>query len=351
MSWEGIQGHDELVAGFARAAARGRVAGAYLFLGDEGVGKSTFALRLARVLTCASPGEAFTACGRCTSCIQAAAESHPDIDVVAKPEDRATIPLESFIGTPEHRMREGLCWRILLRPALGQRKVAIILDADAISEEGANCLLKTLEEPPDAAVLILVGTALERQLPTIRSRCKVLRFRSLAKDVVENVLETEGLGDPETRRQAAAASAGSLARARLLVDAEVVEFRRSLFHMLAQRPVRGVVLGSEITAMMESAGKEAARRRPRLKLTLELAIDFYRACLRLAATDLQGEDPTLTNSASAWMRGGGRWEQASTHLQHTLEALEAVDRNAHLGMLIDAWTAALEQPRLGLTTA
>ena len=254
MAWEGIEGHDEIVAGMARAASRGRVAGAYLFIGEEGVGKSTFARRLARVLTCESQGDNFTACGRCRSCVQADAESHPDIDVVAKPEERATIPLDAFIGSPEHRMREGLCWRILLRPAIGQRKVAIILDADAISEEGANCLLKTLEEPPDASVLILVGTALERQLPTIRSRCKVIRFGGLPRNVVEQVLTAEGLGDPESRQQAAAASAGSLARARLLVDADVVTFRRTLFGLLAARPFRGVEAGREVMAIMEYFG-------------------------------------------------------------------------------------------------
>ena len=135
MAWEGIQGHDDVVAGFARAAARGRVAGAYLFIGDEGVGKATFAKRLARVLTCESPGGDFTACSRCSSCIQAAADSHPDIDIVSKPEDRATIPLEAFIGDAAHRMREGLCWRLLLRPAVSGRKVAIVLDADHLSEE------------------------------------------------------------------------------------------------------------------------------------------------------------------------------------------------------------------------
>lgn len=344
MAWEGIQGHDAIMQGMARAAARGRVAGAYLFIGEEGVGKATFARRLARVLTCESPGEAFTACGRCASCIQADAGSHPDIDVVAKPEERATIPLDAFIGTPEHRMREGLCWRILLRPALGQRKVAIILDADAISEEGANCLLKTLEEPPDAAVLILVGTALERQLPTIRSRCKVVRFGGLAPAVIEEVLTAEGVGDAETRSQAAAAAAGSLARARLLVDADVSAFRRTFFGLLAGRPFRGVDAAREITAMMEAAGKEAARRRPRLKLAFGLAIEFFRAGLRLSATGLESHDRVLARAAAAWVAAGGTPQRADQHLQHTLEALEAVDRNANLGMLVDAWTAVIEQP-------
>ena len=351
MAWEGIEGHDEIVAGMARTASRGRVAGAYLFIGEEGVGKSTFARRLARVLTCESQGDNFTACGRCRSCVQADAESHPDIDVVAKPEERATIPLDAFIGSPEHRMREGLCWRILLRPAIGQRKVAIILDADAISEEGANCLLKTLEEPPDASVLILVGTALERQLPTIRSRCKVIRFGGLPRNVVEQVLTAEGLGDPESRQQAAAASAGSLARARLLVDADVVTFRRTLFGLLAARPFRGVEAGREVMAIMEAAGKEAARRHPRLKLSFELAIEFFRAGLRLAATGIESSDRVLAGAVASWLAAGGTAAQADRHLHHTLEAIEAVDRNANLGMLVDAWTAVIEQPRQGLLSS
>lgn len=348
MAWEGIEGHDEIAARFARAAARGRLAGAYLFIGEEGVGKATFARRLARVLTCESPGSGFSSCGRCSSCIQAAADSHPDIDVVAKPEERATIPLEAFIGSPEHRMREGLCWRILLRPVVGRRKVAIILDADAISEEGANCLLKTLEEPPDAAVMILVGTALERQLPTIRSRCQVVRFRPLTSDIIERILAADEAGDAATRSQAAAASGGSLARARLLVDADVSAFRGTFFALLATRPFPGVDACREVTAIVEAAGKEAAARRPRLRLTMELAIDFFRAALRRAATGEVPLDAVLARGVEAWLAAGGSGELAEAHLGHTFDALESIDRNANLTMLVDAWTAVIEQPRLGL---
>jgi len=151
MAWQGIEGHDAVAARFAGAFDRGRIAGSYLFVGPPGVGKGSFALALARALVCREPRPGLVACGECSSCVQALAGSHPDIDVVRKPEDRATIPLELLIGDAEHRMREGLCWRLLLRPAAGRRKVAVILDADHFSEEAANCLLKTLEEPPAAA--------------------------------------------------------------------------------------------------------------------------------------------------------------------------------------------------------
>ena len=302
MAWQGIEGHDTVVERFVVAQARGRIAGTYLFLGPEGVGKATFAQALAKALVCPKPSPGLIPCGLCPSCLQADAGSHPDIDVVAKPEDRATIPLETFIGDRDNRMREGLCWRILLRPALGKRKVAIILDADFLAEEGANCLLKTLEEPPDGAVIILVGTALERQLPTIR-----------------------------------------IARARVLLDPELAPVRARFLALLAARPLQGVDLSKEVQAAVEEAGKDAPPRRARLRIILGAAIEFFRAALRQGAGDVDVpiDDPALARAVHAW---GGSVEEATDALRSTLDALDAIDRNAHLPTLVDGWSARLEPP-------
>jgi DNA polymerase-3 subunit delta' len=346
MAWQGIEGHDAVVDMFVRAHARGRVAGSFLFIGPEGVGKSTFAGKLAKALTCAQPRPGLVACDACASCVQAEAGSHPDIDVVQKPEDRATIPLDAFIGDADHRMREGLCWRILLRPALGGRKVAIILDADHLSDEAANCLLKTLEEPPDGAVMILVGTALERQLPTIRSRCQIVRFRPLPAEAVLRILQRELAADaidPQRLETCATAAAGSLARARMLLDPALAEFRDRLVSILARRPLHGVELARETIAVVEAAGKDAAPRRARLRLVLESAIDYLRAVLRRDAGGGAEADPTIARAVAAW---GGDADDASAALAHTLDALDAVDRNANLTILVDAWTAILEEPRI-----
>jgi DNA polymerase-3 subunit delta' len=348
MAWQGIEGHDAVAALFAAAEARGRIAGSYLFIGPPGVGKGGFARALATALVCQQPRPGLVACGACASCLQARAGSHPDIDIVAKPEDRATIPLEAFIGDAEHRMREGLCWRILLKPALGGRKVAIVLDADHLSDEAANCLLKTLEEPPAGAVMILVGTGLERQLPTIRSRCQVVRFGPLAPDTVRRLI-TEELarrGDETvaaTIAAAAAASGGSLDRARLLLDPEVGTFRGRLLEWLGRRPLRGVELARELNAVVEAAGKEAPPRRARLAALLDVAVEFYRAALRADATGERPPDPALDRAIEAWAADA---DEAATGLEATLDALDAIDRNAHLPTLVDAWTAILEAPRL-----
>ncbi|HND51659.1 MAG TPA: AAA family ATPase, partial [Pirellulaceae bacterium] len=164
-------GHDDVFERFQRAVARGRLASTFLFVGPPGIGKKATAIRIAQALLCESNGpDTLNSCGHCEGCTLVASSSHPDLEIIQKPEDKTIIPVSLFIGDDEHRMREGLCHSISLKPFRGGRKVAIIDDADYLNVEGANCLLKTLEEPPPKSVLILIGTSEQKQLPTIRSR-------------------------------------------------------------------------------------------------------------------------------------------------------------------------------------
>ncbi|MCR4413510.1 MAG: DNA polymerase III subunit delta' [Thermoguttaceae bacterium] len=339
MSWHGILGHDRVVEQFRRAIQRGRLATSFLFVGPEGVGKRTFALRLAQALLCHErPESAMDPCGRCPACVQVNAGTHPDLELVSKPADKSFLPLELLIGDKEHRMREGLCHNLGMKPLMGRRKVAIIDDADYLNEEGANSLLKTLEEPPPRSVLILVGTSPAKQLPTIRSRCQLVRFHPLPPETVAQLLLAQGLvADAEKAARLAQSCGGSLRRAAVLAEDELWEFRTRLYEVLASPRLDSPRLARAVTTLVDAAGKEAPRRRARLREVFVLAAEFYRQLMRARA-----QTPRFGQAAEAGGEGTpanlpGDLETATACLDRCLDALEQTDRNTNQTTLIECW--------------
>ncbi|MGD0899380.1 MAG: DNA polymerase III subunit [Thermoguttaceae bacterium] len=336
MTWHGIRGHDRLVEQFRRALGRGRLATSFLFTGPAGIGKRTFALKLAQAMLCqARPEESLDPCDTCPSCSLALAGTHPDVDVVSRPADKAFIPVELLLGDREHRGREGLCHRIALKPYMGGRKIALIDDADDLNAEGANCLLKILEEPPPRSVLILVGTSPARQLPTIRSRCQLVRFQPLAADVVAELLVTQGVvGDPVEASRLARHAGGSLSRAVELADPGLWTFRQLLFERLAAPALDSVGLAQAVGAFVDEAGKEAPARRARLRQVAAFAADFYRQLLHAqsgAALPDDDQDRPAPPASAPWSG------DAAAALDRCLEAAAQIDRNANQATLIEAW--------------
>lgn len=340
MSWQGIEGHDDIVEQFRAILGRGRLASTYLFVGPEGVGKHTFALKLAQALLCQTrPAERLDPCGQCAGCVQALAGTHPDLLRVAKPNDRSFIPVELLIGSGEKRMHEGLCHDISLKPFMGGRRIALIDDADLLNEEGANCLLKTLEEPPPRSVMILIGTSGERQLPTIRSRSQIIRFRPLPANVVADLLVQEQVtADPAEARRLADYSEGSLAKARELADAALWRFRGDLLSRLAEPRLDSVRLAKAVLTFVDEAGKEAAPRRARARQLVVFAVEFYRQLVRQlsgAATTDDEELKRLVEKAAAQWPGDD--ETAASCAERSLDALSHIDRNANQSAWVEAW--------------
>ncbi|MGD9127532.1 MAG: DNA polymerase III subunit delta' [Planctomycetia bacterium] len=321
MTWHGIEGHDTTVERFRRALDRGRLASSFLFVGPAGIGKRTFALRLAQALLCDTNDEAqLNPCGACASCKQVNAGTHPDVIRVEKPKDRAYIPIELLIGDRDHRMQQGLCHEISLKPFKGGRKIAIIDDADLLNIEGANALLKTLEEPPPQSVLILIGTSPARQLPTIRSRCQTIRFEPLPSETVARLLVEQGVVSNDAEAAPIAERAeGSLEMATELADPALWEFRKRLFTQLNQPRLESVRTATMVSKFVDEAGRDAPARRARLRYVIRFAIEFYRERLLELSTNPDAAEPM------------------AARLERSLDALQQIDRNANQTTLIECW--------------
>lgn len=327
--WQGIEGHDEIAERFRQTIASGRLASTYLFVGPSGIGKKMFAVELARSLLCLASDEAsLDPCGQCESCRLFAAGNHPDFELVGLPPDKATLPIALFIGDDEQRNQTGLCHNLSLKPFFGKRKIAVVDDADHFSVTSANCLLKTLEEPPPNALLIMIGTSPSRQLPTIRSRSQIVRFAPLEPSIVSEILMRNGaISDSIRAERAAELGRGSVERALLMADEALSDFRRLLITQLTAPVVKSVRLGRVLQAFVDEAGKEASLRRDRLRQVIGFAIDHFRLIFHSST----GE------SVDAAIRA----------IDASLAALEHIDRNANLGIVIQNWCEELASAMAG----
>jgi DNA polymerase-3 subunit delta' len=162
--WDDVKGHEHVKALLRDCCLTGRVPHALIFAGPRGVGKTRLALEFFMALNCqALEGQA---CGSCPSCIKAASGNHPDLVTIT--------PRGSWIVVDDVRDVIG---GLALRPFEGRTRFMVIESAEALNVQAANALLKTLEEPPDSTVIVLVSHRPTLLLPTVISRCRLIRFQ------------------------------------------------------------------------------------------------------------------------------------------------------------------------------
>ncbi len=320
MSLDRIRGQTRALNLIRRAVEAERLPHALLFSGPEGVGKRTAALELAKALNCAG-GAAPDACDACPSCRLVGCEAHPDILVVAPEGGSRSLKIAQVREVERHAV---------LSPYAGRRKVALVDAAEAMTQEAANAFLKTLEEPPGGAVLILISSAPMSLLPTIRSRCQEVRFGPLPEVVVVALLAEAGI-DPAEARRAADLGAGGVGQAMRWAE----RFPRNRQDDLLQQLWSSLSSPARIVAWADRLAKEISldRARPERDIVPLVFLLLGTWARRLATGG--GTAPPVEEVA--WPGRGAVGRRAALALYAAVaRAQDAVNRNANLRLTLEA---------------
>ncbi len=289
MAFREVVGQDHAVFLFRSALRTGRVGHAYLIVGPSGVGRRMLALAFAQALNCEHPD--LDACGGCSACRRIAAGNHPDVRLLDIARGRLIeIPAKEYKGKeiPVEQIR-AIRQDAAFPPYEARRKVYIIADAERMNASSANSLLKILEEPPNRVTFVLVSESSVALLPTIVSRCQLVRCTYLRADEIERALVERWKIPEERARVLAALADGSLGRALRWAGSEERTAARETLLDLLPSIERADVLGRLDAAeslraaarelQKESSGEAQRRESELLAELLDIAVLWYRDLL------------------------------------------------------------------------
>jgi len=221
LSWKNLIGHAATADYLRKNISDKKFPHAVIFSGEEGIGKRLTAEICAAALLCDNQKDG-SPCGECESCRLVAAKTHPDFYIVEPEETKTTRNIK--IGQIREMQAEAA-----LRPINSARRVIIIDGAEFMNNAAANCLLKTIEEPPSATIFILLTANRSNLLMTIRSRCMTINFDKISAELIKNFLTSRGVEESENLSVIAD---GSLGRALKLKESGGAELRELALNIL-----------------------------------------------------------------------------------------------------------------------
>lgn len=351
------------IGALRRALESDCLAGAYLFVGPQGVGKGTLAKAFAQAICCRDPRrEPFDSCGVCESCRRVEAGTHPEIVSIAPAGEQTQI---WQFWDRDNRPTPGVLSRTLnYAPTIGKRRIYLIESADTLTESAANSLLKVLEEPPPYALFILLAPHPARVLPTIVSRSQILRVRpATVAELTTFLCTTHGI-EPERAAMLASYAEGRIGQAVTMARnpavgeeiARVIDFAESLPEAPRVRALKIAEqmrkLSGQVKALLgeepatdseegeEGSGSSAKERvgRRQLNAIFDLLIAFYRDLLALraggaAAQNVVNRERVKRLTRLAQRGSPERWMRC---LDALLLARRRLDANANIALVTEA---------------
>ena len=314
-----IVGHEWAVDMLKKHVIYGTMRHAYLFAGPPGLGRRTLAIRFAQALNCQTPLEAGIPCGECRDCKQIEAMRHADLTVIQADSEGGTLKVDQI-----REARRSLT----LKPYQANFRVALFLRFQEANDNAANALLKTLEEAPSYAVLILTADNPEQLLPTIVSRCEVLRLRPLKIENVQSALENRGV-ETNQARLIAHISGGRFGYALRLIENEaLLEKREERLNDL-----QGLISASRVEKF--AYADKLARDKESMRQAVLIWLSYWRDVMLRSA---QAETPLVNVDRNLEIEElAGRLDLSTARgaVSNFEDVLEKMERNVNSRLLAE----------------
>jgi DNA polymerase III subunit delta' len=301
---------------------------AYLFTGPPGLGRRTLALRFAQALNCQTPLDVGIPCGQCRDCKQIEGMQHADLTVVQAEAEGGTLKVD--------QIREARR-TLILKPYQSKYRVAIFLRFQEANDNAANALLKTLEEAPSYAVLILTADNPEQLLPTIVSRCEVLRLRPLKIEEVQSELESRRLESSRAELIAHISSGRPGYAQRLMESDSLLERREERLNDL-----QGLISASRVEKF--AYADKLARDKDSMRQAILIWLSYWRDVMLRSA---QARTPLVNVDRNIEIENlAGRLNLSSARavVGGLEDVLEKMERNVNPRLLAEVMLLDLPKP-------
>ncbi len=330
MPFADILAQEHVISHFKETIKADHLSHAYIFTGQDGVGKELFTKEFTKSLFCKKSKN--DSCNICTNCVRIEKGNHPDVFCIEIDEKAKYIKIEN-IRKLQHAVR--------LSPIESDYKIFIIKDANRMNEEASNCLLKTLEEPTPNTIFILIANTLSSINETIKSRCQIIRFHTIPTHIIKDQLSKKL--DVETRKieWISRFCNGSLGGAFELLEGNYYEINKNIINRLTRPSMDNLLLAEEIIATYLNPNDSLEEKRHTLKQILNCILQFYRDlliikvshinCIKMKTPLFNLDDEDTLRSYSYYLNQ----ENITKIIDEILMSTKYIDYNLNINLLVE----------------